>query len=441
MRFLFLLFIFLSFQTIAQNTFKVSIIDKNSLEPIPNCILQCKLIGNKDTLINAKSNSKGFWFYSFGNNEYSSIVVTSTHILFEPGYKKQVVKSGLHDTVEVKVFMTQSMQKQVNQVVVKAPGNPDTVFNSNEFSIADFEVMPDGNFLLLAYPKRIGKENMLFLYDGSFILSSYPVLDEGLKLVKDFRENIHLICSNQVIGIKVNPKNIELYQIPKDYFFQYIAPIVDSSTTKLFFSNFNKDYPAFDYFSYDTWDTTYRKLMHIEDDLMMELYRSEYKWVDVRIKLWAKQKELDSGIDAEVWVGANYFTQSLYYKEVYAPMFRLGDSIYIFDYQKDLLCVFNNRGDSIRSIPIYFHYDKAKSGWKRMMIKDSERNELYTVFEKNGYTFLGKINLVTGEIVEKYKLHYTYVEKIRIDNRSAYYIYRPFESIQKKFLYRERLTN
>ena len=60
---------------------------------------------------------------------------------------------------------------------------------------------------------------------------------------------------------------------------------------------------------------------------MMELYTSEYKWMDVRTKLWAKNKEIETGIAAEVWVGANYFTQSLYYEEAYAPMFHRNDSI------------------------------------------------------------------------------------------------------------------
>lgn len=36
---------------------------------------------------------------------------------------------------------------------------------------------------------------------------------------------------------------------------------------------------------------------------MMELYRSEFKYVDVRTKLWAMDKEHETGIDKEIWVG------------------------------------------------------------------------------------------------------------------------------------------
>jgi hypothetical protein len=53
--------------------------------------------------------------------------------------------------------------------------------------------------------------------------------------------------------------------------------------------------------------------------------------------------------------------------------------------------------------------------------------------------FLGIVDVKTGEISEKVKLHYKYVEKIRVHNNKVFYIYRPFESIQKRFLYKEKL--
>ena len=124
-------------------------------------------------------------------------------------------------------------------------------------------------------------------------------------MARDYRGNTHVICKEKVFGVYVSDNLIELGQIPKDYFFKYVAPIVDTNASKMYFSNFNKDYPAFDYFVYDIFDSTYRAILNIKDDLMMELYRSEYKWVDVRTKLWAKNKERETGIDAQICVGAN----------------------------------------------------------------------------------------------------------------------------------------
>jgi hypothetical protein len=198
-------------------------------------------------------------------------------------------------------------------------------------------------------------------------------------------------------------------------------------------------YPAFDYFALDQIDSSYRKIIHIEDPLMMELYRSEYKWVYVRTRLWAKQKEIETGVDAQIWVGANYFTQSIYYKVPFAPLFKIQDSIYVLDFQSDQMTVYTPMGEVSRRTPLLFHYHKDKTGWKRVILKDESTQALYALFEKDGISMLGKIDLTTGKIVSKHRLYHKYVEKIRIHHGNVYYIYRPFESIQKRFLYKERL--
>jgi hypothetical protein len=263
----------------------------------------------------------------------------------------------------------------------------------------------------------------------------------GINLIKDYRDNIHVICQEEVFHVAVQGDSLSLYNIPKEYFLDYILPIVDTTTSKLFFSNFNEYYPAFDYFSLDRIDSSYRKLIHVEDPLMMELYRSEYKWVDVRTRLWAKQKEIETGVDAQIWVGATYFTQSIYYKVPFAPLFKVRDSIYVLNFQTDLISVYNAFGQELRSLPLLFHYHKEKTGWKRIILKDNATQSLYAVFEKDGISYLGKIDLRTGRIQTKHRIYHKYVEKIRIHNGYAYYIYRPFESIQKRFLYTEKLLD
>ena len=172
---------------------------------------------------------------------------------------------------------------------------------------------------------------------------------------------------------------------------------------------------------------------------MMELYRSEIKWVDVRTRLWAKNLELQTGVDAEVYVGANYFTQSPYYKELYAPLFHRNDTLFVFDYYKDKLYTFNADGDSLDSIPIYHHYQPKRTGWKKNLIQDGVTGHIYAVYDRSGYTYLGSVDTKTGEITEQVKLEFRYAKKFVVEGNFVYYIYRPFESTQKKFLYKERL--
>lgn len=419
----------------AQSVVKISCIDRNSLEPIANVNLTLSF---QDSIQTCKTNVAGLAHIVILDTK-EQFYISSEHPMYEPlSYRYQSVRNT-SDTLFIKLVLKPIKSQSMDQVVIKAPGIPDTVFNSTEFHVADFEVTDAGDYILLVYPKRSGHKNAILWYDGNRIKDSMSIHGIGINLIKDYRDNIHVICQEEVYHISHKTDSLALFSIPKDYFLDYVLPIVDTTTTKLFFSNFNMYYPAFDYFALDQIDSSYRKIIHIEDPLMMELYRSEYKWVDVRTRLWAKQKEIETGVDAQIWVGANYFTQSIYYKVPFAPLFKIQDSIYVLDFQSDQMTVYTPMGEVSRRTPLLFHYHKDKTGWKRIILKDESTQALYALFEKDGISMLGKIDLTTGKIVSKHRLYHKYVEKIRIHHGNVYYIYRPFESIQKRFLYKERL--
>lgn len=414
---------------------RFEIVDKTYKEGIQN--VNATLQINNKTIIRS-SNSKGRISVYVPNN--AQLNYQLTHPLFESysGTKKVALKSSA-DTSFISVEMLSYKGKTLNSVTVKAPGIPDTVFESKRLSVADFELLKNGQMVLLAYPKQLKKGSELLLYDGVEVVNTFSVPGTAEELVRDYRGNPHVLCKDNVYGLYVSNSQIGISTLDKAYYLKYLAPIVDTNYSKMFFSNFSKDYPAFDYFAFDQFDSTYSKIIEIEDELMMELYRSEYKWVDVRTKLWAKNKEYETGIDAEIWVGANYFTQSLYYKELYAPMFVKNDTVFVFDYYKDKLFKFDAAGNRLDSVAIYHHYQPKTTGWKKQLIQDQATGEVYAVFDIAGFTYLGLVNLQTGEIKEKVKLEFRYIDKIAIQDNFVYYIYRPFESTQKKFLYKERL--
>ncbi len=432
-----IIFFSLSVICFGQSKLKITCVDKVSLERIPNAKLEISVL---DTVFYLKSNNEGqFNWIDVPHHEIVSLFIS--HPMYESLSYKTKEFNPKQDTLELSLSLKPIKTQVIQEVSVKKPGIPDTVFNSMFYHVADFEIDSLGNYVLLVYPKRTGKENEVLLFDGKEIKVQKELNDMGIKLIRDFRGNIHVISNENVYSIIYNSDSLWYGSIPKEYFLNYIFPIVDSATTKYYFSNYADYYPAFDYFLHDQLDTTYKRLLHIEDALVMELYRSEYKWVDVRTRLWAKQKELQSGIDAEIWVGANYFTQSLYYKSPYAPLFKVKDSLYVFDFHSDRMFVFNLMGDSIRSVPLLFHYHASKTGWKKQILQDHFTQELYAVYEKEGITQLGNIDLINASILFKRRIFHKYVEKVRINQGFVYYVYRPFESIQKRFLYKEKLLD
>ena len=415
----------------------IRVIDKKTGEPIPNINATISL-----------NNAKSFFQSGYQKAKFilkipqkTDIQASFTHPIYETGKLNftALLRSN-EDTLFKEINLVSSRMQYVNQVVVKPIGTPYTVYESTRLSVADFEISPNGKLILLTYPKRLKKGSELLLYEeNGKVLNSFEVPGEAQELVRDYRGNAHIVCKDNVLAIMTNENSFEVAQLDKDYFAKYVMPIIDTNRSKMYFSNFSSNYPAFDYFAYDQYDSTYTKIKNVIDKLMMEMYLSEFKFVDQRTKLWAHQKQLDTGIPKEVWIGATYFTQSIYYRELYAPLFHRNDSVFVFDYYSDQLLTYDYLGNPLDSVSMYHHYQPKATGWKKEVIQDPITGQLYGRFEKDGICFLGLIDTKSGEIVERIKLRYKYVDKIYVYDNFVYYIYRPFESPQKKFLYKEQL--
>lgn len=426
------------FHSIGQDSVVVQFLfmDQKTGDAIPNVTVSTIINGGSTHFNTSRQKGEVFIYCTTG----SRVQAGFTHPIYQSSTKEFIVKSkNATDTLNVEIFLSPEKIQFVGEVIVKPIGVPTTVFKSTRLSVADFEIQADGELILLTYPKRLTKGSELLLYDGLTVKNSFQVPNIAEELVRDYRGNAHIVCKDNVYGIYKNGSKIGIAQLEKDYFIKYILPIVDTNKTKMYFSTFDPNYPAMDYYTYDQVDSTYMKIMNIEDELMMELYRSEYKWMDVRTKLWAYNQELQTGVDKEIWIGANYFTNSIYYEEIYAPLFHRNDSLFLFDYYKDKLYTFDDLGNAIDSVSIYHHYQAKSTGWKKHLIQDKITGEIYGHFEKHGYTYLGRVDIKTGEIGELVKLEYRYIDKLEVHGNHAYYVYRPYESIQKKYLYKEKL--
>jgi len=321
------------------------------------------------------------------------------------------------------------------------PDLPDTIVGTQEYSIEDFEFLESGKMILLTYEKNLRSGSILRLLDeNKKELDRYYISGEAVELSKDYRGNIHLITEERVFYIKVLEDDFRVYDENRDYYFRYVAPVIDSIGDNIYFSNYSEVYPAFDYYEFNTRDSTYNVILEVEDTFMMEFYRAEFKYVDVRTKIWAHQKQIETGIDKEIWVGATVFTNSIYYNPVYAPLFKTGeDTIVVFDHYKNRMYRYRPEEGFVDSTRISYHLQERKSGWEQPLLHDKKTGKVYAMFQKAGYTYLSEIDKKDGHVRKSFKLHYKYTDRIQIIGGEVFYIYRPYESIQKKYLYREFL--
>lgn len=364
-----------------------------------------------------------------------------------------VVKSMFYDTYYYKLTKqdlrkyqndTLHLEIKLNFITLKPfvkSAAPDTVFGSKELSVSDYEFY-DNHFVMLTYEKRLDKgSKLLYVDQNQNILSSYTIPDLAKSLYKDFTGKVHVVCQHKVYEVNITDDVIQLYPISTEHFEQQIVPWIDTAETNLYMSNFVWYYPKFDYYAYNLEDSTFNKMYTVIDKPLMDLYLAQYKYVDGQDKVRAMKAELATGIDREIWIAIwTGFPNSIYYHQLYAPMFVKNDTVLIFDHYTHKMYRFNQNNQPIDSIDISYHLDTDKKNWKEQLIKDPIRNAIYSVFLREGKYYLKELNTNTGEIVNTYRLTYKYPECIKVYDGYAYYIYRPFESSQKKFLYKEKLS-
>ncbi|MFK8038402.1 MAG: hypothetical protein AB8B74_08940 [Crocinitomicaceae bacterium] len=343
----------------------------------------------------------------------------------------------INNRLEINFMMFDRILKEV----IVGTNLPDTFFKSDDFSVADFEIDKNGQVILLTYPKKLMKGSAVKVLDeNQKVIDTYQFPGRAIKLETDYRKNVHLITKEHVYLVAFIDQEIQLLQEDVNHYFKFVSPILDTLDDKFYYSNYSEIYPAFNYFQFNTTDSVYTVLLDVIDEPLMEQYRAEFKFSDVRTRLWAANKEIESGIDKEIWVGAAIFSNSIYYDPLYAPLFVNRDSILVFDHYKNLMFKYSNDLTYCDSFPISYHENARKTGWEQPIIQDKVSGKIYVLFEKNGYSYLSLVDLSTGKIKYSRKLYFRYAENIKIINNKVYYIYRPFESIQKKYIYTENIN-
>jgi hypothetical protein len=317
----------------------------------------------------------------------------------------------------------------------------DTVFGSKMVSIEDYLLYENGSKLLLVYEKTLQRGAQLWYVDEVNIVKEVYYLDNiPIQFYKDFAHLNYLICSQSIYEITLRDDRINLATIESEYFYGYRQRILDTLLGHYYYSDYTSKYPAVKFISTRIEDTTHLILREVKDDFMMELYRAQFKYVSGRDKLWAYRKEQETGIDKEIWIGAAVFTQDILYRPVYAPFFIKNDTLLIFDQYKSYLFRHDQSHALIDSVYVNYYKNPKGEKWEQPLMRDEITGEIYSLYNKGGYYYLRQLNTQTGLLTTVTRISHQFVHHLKVHNGFVYYVYRPFESAQRKFLYREKIN-
>lgn len=361
------------------------------------------------------------------------------HLSYQSFIKE--VKTTNSDTIQL-IISLQQKSNLLDSISVYAINKPETLVGKTNYSIFDFDFYEDKLILLTAEKSLTKAQIQLSTYEGK-IISSHQLpkqAGEAKQFFHDYEGYTDIICKDSVFRIDVLNTELFLNSIKQTDFNQYIEHIADSANNHLYYDDNWKKYPLFNYYFLKTNDSLNHLLSTITNSDLMKLYNLEYYYLPSRQKLEARRiadyYKTDKRIVAALMSG---FTQSMFYEPLYAPIFILKDTICIFNHHTDYLYHYNKQHQLIDSVSISYHHPKNWREWKKQLFVDEITNKVYAFFSKDGHHYLKQINYQTGKEISTYKLKHHSAEKIKIKDGYVYYVYRPFDSTQERFLYREKL--
>ena len=132
---------------------------------------------------------------------------------------------------------------------------------------------------------------------------------------------------------------------------------------------------------------------------------------------------------------------------IYDPIFAIGDSLVLFNFEADKSEYFDKNAQMIGETPIKFHRYLnwngqwlMKNGWKKEVLVDRVRKEFYAVFEDEGVMSISKIDLKTGQTKVVAKLSdFHFVQFPTVNDGTLYFMYHTGPT-HSKALYRMKIV-
>lgn len=433
---IFILLFILSFQFLHSQEEKIIITGK-ILESISGKGIEAVSVNISNSPYSTRTDQNGNFNLTAPKKVVYKIIVS--HLAYQGLIKELKTKNS--DTIHVTIALLQK-ENVLTDVSVYATHKPETLVGKTNYSIFDFDFYDDKLLLLTSAGSLAKAQIQLSTYEGK-IISSFDLpkqAGEAKHFFHDYEGYTDVICKDSVFRLDVLNTELIVQAIRQKDFSTYIEPIADSANSNFYFHDNWTKYPLFNYYYLKNNDSLNHLLSTITNSDLMKLYNLEYYYLPSRMQLEARRiaqyYKTDKRIIAALMSG---FTQSMFYEPLYAPIFILKDTICIFNHHNDFLYHYNNKNQLIDSVTISYHHPKNWREWKKQLFVDEVANKVYAFFSKDGHHYLKQIDHQNGKEISTYKLKHHSAEKIKIKDGYVYYVYRPFDSTQERFLYREKI--
>lgn len=334
---------------------------------------------------------------------------------------------------------------------------PETVYLRPDLHAADLLINEQGLWVLAyARPRLLrsegdaGKEilrdtRLVLLNNDLEEVASCPVPEDVFGLRHDFRQRVVIEGTRRAFGVR---KGMDVDGDPELFLEPFtleelrkaVLPWTDSIPGHWIGSNVDPVYPAFDHLAYDPVKDSGVVFCSVVDTFMMQLFRSEYKYLRNADKVVAMNLAADLGVDKEVAAGyMRGFQHNIWFKPVYAPLFVVGDTMLVLDHARGRMRKFDRHLGPCGDVSLsYLRKDLGRYRVDRIL-QDRATQRIYALFARHGRHWVREVDPHQGTLGKESPVTHLHPERVQVYDGSLYYIHRPYESLQKRAIYRERL--
>ncbi|MCD4695382.1 MAG: carboxypeptidase-like regulatory domain-containing protein [Bacteroidales bacterium] len=338
----------------------------------------------------------------------------------------------------------------------------DTLYKDNIYSVLDYELVGD-NILLLIFRDRITRAELLLMNrKGKTVISLKVLPGKPLALYTDCLDSTHLITKHKVFQLSTNNKKIALYKpVSLDFFKEVMEGCLFKTGTKLYFEKYSWNHLSKTVYWVDPDNRSNHILREISDiekiNFLLDNPENNAIFIGGSEPGLADLKGLPGDAGALAAIRnldiTRRFNQMAYLSEIHAPVFKLGDSVCIFNYPNNQIEMYGPSDSLVFKTNISYHLSPKKNPleslgyafvkatkWEGNIIVDEKRKRVYALFKNiNGTRDIKEIDLLSGKTKHVTSIPFPYVEKIKIKNNEIFYIYKGWGQNQKKKLFRQKL--
>jgi len=321
--------------------------------------------------------------------------------------KKQVLSSAL-----ISIIYISHRSYNLSSVEISA-NKPRDLMPGISYQIMDYEFSGE-NIILLAYERQsLFLPKLLLINSKGDTLSAVSV-SKPLRLCRDFEGKVHFMSKTTSYEINTDGNNISLCNpISNEDFERINNTIVCHDGHNYYLRQYMNNDQILNYYNYNQ---TLDKLDCFRTITDIETIRRN------RHGVYFDGKEEDIR-----------FQQLIMNSAVKAPLIKINDTIFLFNYLESRLEKYSITSDTLAHVDINFHRNKSFS---EDLFLDNEQSKVYAMYRDKGISQVKEISTNNGAILQTIDIpDFVFIEKIKIHDGTIYFLYKSKDLSEYKKLY------